>query len=934
MRTITAAHLGVLDAGVQGEHYRVWIEDGLTVWRLIGGSSLDPTITNYGGYNSVASFSLGEKIDNPHRTLDVRLRREMFKVSFAPGMSASPLNRSFNPAAALLPLIQLNRKVKLEIAITPMDRQPAAADWMEVFRGKIDKFDPAKGYHLEFECRASPSGRLAQQYIKKERVYSYAADGTPARAVSCRIWDAQMLVTAGEYLVPATRGDNDPGFNKFLKCAVGGTTGTTEPIWTTGANQADGATVKWDYVGAPTTAGNPLEQILQNILDDAKGIGDSSVTLYTPTSPGWSIRQFLQQRGHTLDALVTLAQQIGWDLRPKFRESTGQYELTLYQPDRGSETVSPVVLFTFAARDYGDVETLAVDIDKIRNNLTIIWPDRSDLWPDGSPKRKVSEYKNDASIAKYEDLFAEIQEDEASQLDSQAEVDRLGAAFISDCCEPNAQMAVALKRCFPWVEVNDFYKFTANGLQFDADMKLAVTGWSIEGASGKMQQKLELRGLPTIGAQVHIDKTTHPANPMRQKPHRMQDFSGTKTPSVSFSDTVGGSRAIVTLTRDKAALLEEYEHHVYPTPGTPLDSSTLVAISKDRIIEFSNLIGGKTYQHRMVPRTRNAEKLVRGQPSKEQSFVAGRASAGHITDGIGLGEYPLNGGFETRLDAAGMPDHWTVVGGTLGTQVLVMEDGNGMSGSRYVRLVRSGGVNGAARSGIFPVINEGHESGRYGGLYLVSWWRKAGTSNSAGANYNVKIQLLNELGNEVTIATGITGAVADDKKGHWVKDSVVVKIASSGDPSVRQARLQFEQNAAVTTNQIDFDLFRAVYLGTPWYEVGDTTSFTDNYESIPGFANSWVNYDATNEAKAAFRRDQFGVIWLKGLIKSGTVGSVPAFTLPVSFRPPKALRFACSANLAYANVEVRSSGEVWVNAGSNAWVDLSSIPPFLTTHLA
>ena len=914
MRTITQAQQAVLDAGVQGEHYRLSIKDALDVWR---------DLTSYAGFNAVGSFTLTEHIENPHRTLDVRLKREMHKLSFAPGMSASPLNKAFNPLN-ITPLIQLNREVKLEVAITPMDRQPGASDWMEVFRGRIDDFDPAKGYDLEFGCRAAPSGRLAQQFIKTERVYSYAVDGTPARAVACRIWDAQMTVAAGEYLVPATRGAADSGFNKFLKCGVGGITGATEPTWTTGAAQVDG-TARWDYIGAPTILGNPLEQILQGILDDNRGIGDGTVTLHTPTSPSWQIRQFLQGREPTLDAVRKLAQQIGWDIRPKWHDAEGQFALTLYQPDRGSETVAPTVLHTFAPSDYGDIETLAVDIANIRNNLRIIYPDRADLWPDGSPKRKERLYKNDASIAKYGDLFAEIQEDEASQLDSATEVDKLGTAFISDCCEPTAQMAVTLKRCFPWMEVNDFFKFTANGLHFDTDIKLAVTSFSLECSDGKMTQKLQLRGLPTIGATVHIEKTTHPKNPPKFQVHRLQHFNGPKTANLKFSEAVGGTQIQLDVSKDKAALLAEYEVHVYPTPGTSLDGTTLVGLTHGQELTAPNLIPGKTYYGRAVPRHYNASKLVRGQPSKEVSFVAGRASAGHIHEGIALGEYPLNGGFESRLEG-GMPDHWTIRGGTLGTQVVVMEDGNGMSGSRYMRLVRSGGVNGAVQTCILPIINEGHESGRYGGLYHVSWWRKAGASNSAGANYNVALQLLNYLGAEVAIATGITGATSADKLGHWVKEGIFVKVASSGDPSVRQARLRFELNAAVATNQVDFDLFRAVYLGTPWFDVGDTTSFTDNYEAIPGFdvANLWVNYDAANDLKAAFRRDQFGEVEIRGIIKNGVVGAT-AFQLPAGYRPPDTMRFAVVSNGAFGWVDVAQDGQVQVLAGSNAGVDLAGI---------
>lgn len=914
MRAITPAQQAVLTAGVQAEHYRLSIKDPTAVWR---------DLTSYAGFNAVESFSLKEKIEDPHRTLDVVLKRELNKLSFAPGISSSPLNRAFSSTGAVNPLIALNREVKLELAITPMDRQPTASDWMELFRGKIDSYDPAKGYGLEFGCRASPSGRLAQQFIKTERVYSFAKDGTPAKAVSCRIWDTQISVTAGEYLVPATRGDDDPGLNKFLKCSQTGITGLTEPVWTTGANQADG-TAKWDYVGAPTTTGNPLEQILQNILDDAKGVGDSAVTLFTPTSPLWDIREFLQQRQYTLDALLALVQQIGWDIRPKWRESTGQFELTMYQPDRGTETVSPTVLYTFAPRDYGDIETLAVDISRIRNNLTIRYPDRADLWPDGSPKRKERTFKNQASIDKYGDLWSEIQEDEMSQLDSATEVDRLGASFISDCCEPTAQMAVPLKRCFPWVEANDFYRFSANNLHTDTDLKLAVTGWSLDCQDGKLQHKLELRGLPTIGARVHLAKTVHPAIPPKAGGHRLQHFQGPKTTSLNFYDSVGGAKIQLDLSKDKHALLGEYEVHVYPTPGTGLDDTTLLGVTKSQELSAPHLIGGGTYYARSVPRWFNAGKLVRGQPSKEVSFVAGRARAGHIHEGIALGAYPLNGGFETRSDPAGMPDHWSLLLGTFGSDALVKEDGNGLSGGRYLRLQPSAGTGlAAAHSAQIPIINERADgSTRYPGLYRATAWMKNATSNNAANNLEIFCRGFDYTGSIVgVVATVIVNAAS--KTGHWQRVEWMIDLSGSAD--YRSVDLGFDVSYVTGQHIVDIDEVRLEYVGTPWYAVGDTTKFTDNYESIPAFSGAgggWSNFGAPHET-AAFRRNAQGRVFIKGLVASGThttgTGN-KVFVLPVGFRPPAngLIHYATAGNSKFAMLEIDTNGNVYAGAADSA----------------
>jgi hypothetical protein len=92
----------------------------------------------------------------------------------------------------------------------------------------------------------------------------------------------------------------------------------------------------------------------------------------------------------------------------------------------------------------------------------------------------------------------------------------------------------------------------------------------------------------------------------------------------------------------------------------------------------------------------------------------------------------------------------------------------------------------------------------------------------------------------------------------------------------------------------------------------------------PAFANSWINFDVA-DTSAAFWRDPFGWIHLRGLIKNGTVGSA-AFTLPPGFRPPKREVFATISNGAVGRVDVQADGLVIPQSPSNnAWVSLAGI---------
>lgn len=99
----------------------------------------------------------------------------------------------------------------------------------------------------------------------------------------------------------------------------------------------------------------------------------------------------------------------------------------------------------------------------------------------------------------------------------------------------------------------------------------------------------------------------------------------------------------------------------------------------------------------------------------------------------------------------------------------------------------------------------------------------------------------------------------------------------------------------------------------------------------PAFANSWVNFGNPSQG-AGFWKDPFGVVHLRGKIKSGTVGSV-AFTLPPGYRVILNADedFPVISNAAVGLVSVASDGTVTPKSPSNnTYVSLSGIS-FRTT---
>ncbi len=914
MRTISADQQAIISSGTQGEHLRLSVKDSGGTFRFLG---------TYGGFNAIKSVTWSERVDAPHMICDIVILREMNKLSFAPMVETSPINKNFNTATAFSALIALTREVKVEVAITPMDRSPNAGSWMEVFRGRIDSIDSASGYDIKIGCR-SLGGRLSQQFIKTELVYSYAA--VSGVAVPLRIWEPQIPVVINvTYALPATRGTDDAGFNKFFKCSQSGTTGTSEPVWTTGSAQTDG-TAKWDYVGAPTTSGNPVEQVMQNILNDHRHSSDATVTLYTPSSPSWGIHQFIQQREFVLDAISKLAKQIGWDLRFKWRPSSSQFELTFYQPTRSAPSVDKV----FGVSDYENPTRLSVDIANIRNSWRVVYSDQSDLWPDGSPKRKTIEVSDPTSIGKYGELWAEIQEGEASQIDSSTEATILVNAALSDCKEPTAELGVVLTRGFPWVEVNDYYTFNANRLHFSVNQSLAVTGWTQHFDGLRLKTSLEVRGLPSIGSSTWIGSTVHPMlTPVSQnRPPNTSAFNGTQTPNTGVLITVGGASINTNqATRDKNRLPDDdMEIHLYTASGQTLDSGTLkhVANSATSSKTFSDLVPGKPYFGKTVARSKIDGKIVRGQPSAEFSFEAGRAKSGHYNSTSTQSHLPLNGNFEHASDDITNfpPDHWTVT--PLGGET----ESYGLFGSVYssfdsdkgriMSLNPFAGERGRILCSPFEVRRGIRSFNIYASIRRL-------VGSGSGSPYDLLVDVFGYADAELsTLITNYTVTLRGDAGGPypsintWYESVIKFGADYSTIPNnVNFIQLAIRRSTAGSTlvgwdigdvYVQEADFAHAIIDQLPWISMTLTTG--------------WVNFGST----ARYMKDSLGFVHLRGRPQRTSGSSAIIATLPVGYRPTDERVFAVDSANAYGRININSDGSVHLEIGTaTSWASLDGI---------
>lgn len=106
-----------------------------------------------------------------------------------------------------------------------------------------------------------------------------------------------------------------------------------------------------------------------------------------------------------------------------------------------------------------------------------------------------------------------------------------------------------------------------------------------------------------------------------------------------------------------------------------------------------------------------------------------------------------------------------------------------------------------------------------------------------------------------------------------------------------------------------------------------------DWVDISAFTNSWVSFsDGTDgNPRAAYWRDNSGIVRLRGMIKSGTLG-LAAFTLPVGFRPGVSAvgvvgyyYFAVMSNSAFGHIYVSSDGVVSPQVGDNTYFSLAGI---------
>jgi hypothetical protein len=234
-----------------------------------------------------------------------------------------------------------------------------------------------------------------------------------------------------------------------------------------------------DSYGSPT--GVALETVLQSLLTAWPSVL-GSITLATPVSPGWNIREYAQERVKLLDAMRELALQIGWELRYRYNASH-VLALTLFDVDRAAT----VPLQTFTPAQYEDVGAIDLTLDNIRNVVRVPYID-----VDGDPQFEEAEGPP-ASLLQFGRRYMEVQEGASSNIDTAVEALAMAEAIVHDLAEPPLAHEKILPLWWP-AQFGDLYAFTANGVHYDATQQGAVAGVRHDFREGEGKTTLQLRG--------------------------------------------------------------------------------------------------------------------------------------------------------------------------------------------------------------------------------------------------------------------------------------------------------------------------------------------------------------------------------------------------------------------------------------------------------
>ncbi|MFY0567059.1 hypothetical protein ACN28E_24920 [Archangium lansingense] len=626
-------------------------------------------------------------------------------------------------------------------------------------------------------------------------------------------------------------------------------------------------------------AGVPLETVCNTILADAQL---PEFALYTPEASTQALGKYKQDYEPTMDALSKLAAGRGWEVRGKLRPDTGDWGLWLWGPDRAASTPA----WTYTADDYEYLGEFRVGLEDIRTAVEVVYPDASDLDAAGQPKRKTVRRESAAALARYGYLnsagqrlhrLMRVTEGATTNIRSATEAGRLADAALADLSTTDIGASVEVQH-HPALELGDLVALSANGINFSSEQRLAVRQVTHRLSSTSGRTALRLLGKPALGPRVWLSLEGRPGIAPGSP------FTGPAAPSgLTVTNSVTGAVLLFTapsITSGGPAA-EEYELHVYDSPGTPLSSATRRSVSSSTSFDLTGLTAGTSLYARVRSRDRRGNV---GPASAELTLAPKYVSPGVLLPKVTVGALPLNGELEALTDSSSPPDTVTLLGGTWGSDVVASTDS--YAGVRSV-LFPAGMATATLYWQVFTV--------REGEQWAFSTWFKQGTASVRSGTLG--INWLSSLSGAVDFSSVPLGG-ASTPANIWQRGVVSAAVPVGARYAEVLVQKWSGYAGALTVDSVDALRQQAFEL---WRDVT--------------WQNSWLPYNQAIYGPVRYRKNDSGEVWVKGV--AGAPSPAPAanstmFTLPSGYRPGERRLWATSTGTALVDVEVLPDGTVRV----------------------
>ncbi|MCY1043342.1 fibronectin type III domain-containing protein [Corallococcus sp. bb12-1] len=631
-----------------------------------------------------------------------------------------------------------------------------------------------------------------------------------------------------------------------------------------------------------STAGTPVQAVIQSILNDN---GMSSFGLYTPVDP-LSVRgPYVQEREPLLDAVTFLAEQIGWDLRMRWREDVGAFALTLGSPNRTTD----VPVATFGPDNVQEFSELKRSLEHVRNVVEVVYSDKADKDATGAKKRKTVTATHAASIALYGRRWMQVAEAASSLIDTEVEATRLAAAALADLSESALSLSLTLPGVHWYLEAADLVEVLPDGVHFDTPQRIAVVSAEHECASsGEARTKLQLQGRPSTSRAVWAEKDARPGVAASAP------FTGPPAPSgLTVTNTVNGF-SLAWMPADTGPSWDSYELHVSSTASFIPSQATYRENSRTTSFNVANLVAGRAYYARVIPRDKKGNA---GPASAEVTLAPRYVAPAMLQPTVTYAERPLNADFEALSNPALPPDGWGISPGTWGVDA-TDEASNVYSGIRAVRL---------APTLVATKIGSQRFSVRAGDLLFPSALVRGGPEAFNSSYYSVL--LLAWLDGNFNLVS-ITEVDRLQFAFNWQE-------LGRGANAVAPSGARYCQLYIGKLNALAYTL----YVDSARVEVQSRPQDYQGAVLIP--TSGWVS-TGFPRGNPKYYKNSSGDVVLAGSIKNGSFGSA-AFTLPAGYRSLDELHLPVVSNTGFGRLHITADGNVTPMSGSTTEFSLDGV---------